>query len=82
MAQRDQRRLGSAGTLVSSLAQHSRSRIQCCPSCGLGHNYGSDMIPGLEISCALGWPKKEKKRKEIKMKVPKTIEYNLWELLI
>lgn len=26
--------------------------------------------------------KKGKKRKEIKMKVPKTIEYNLWELLI
>ena len=64
MAQRDQRRLGSAGTLVCSLAQHSRSTIQCCPSCGLGHNYGSDMIPGLETPYALGWPKKEKKEKK------------------
>ena len=28
---------------------HSGLRIQHCHSCGLGHNYGSDLIPGWEL---------------------------------
>ena len=45
-------------------AQHSGLRIHCCRSwsCCLGHNCGSDLIPGQGIPYVVGWPK-EKKRK-------------------
>lgn len=32
---------------VRSPAQHSGLRIHHCHSCGLGHNHGSNLIPGL-----------------------------------
>ena len=54
MAHQDQHHLGSAGTQVQSLAQHSGLRIWCCHSCSLGHNCSSYLIPGQ------GTPKKKK----------------------
>ena len=39
VVQWDQQCLGSTGTQVWSLAQHSGLRIQSCCSCGLSHNY-------------------------------------------
>ena len=41
--------------------QHSGLRIRGCRSCGLGGNYGFDLIPGLGIPYAAEQPKKEKK---------------------
>ena len=38
--------LGSAGAEVRSVAQHSGLRMWCRCSCGLGHNYDSNRIPG------------------------------------
>ena len=35
-------------------ARHSELRIQHCHSCGIGHNHGSDLIPGLGIPCTAG----------------------------
>ena len=57
MAQWDQRCLGSLGSWVQSLAQHSELRIQHCCSCGLGCNYGSDLISGLGTPYTEGQPK-------------------------
>ena len=67
MALRDWWCLGSTGTQVPSLAQHSRLRIQHCRRCGFGHDVGSDLIPGLGTPDVVGWPKK-KKEKKIKIK--------------
>lgn len=38
--------------------------IWCCCSCGLGHNFGSDLIPGLGSSVCLGEAKKRKKQNQ------------------
>ena len=48
---------------IRSLARHNGLRIQHCCSCGLGRNYGLDLIPGLETPYATGRPKKEKDKK-------------------
>ena len=40
--------LGNVGTQVHSLARLSGIRILHCHSCGLGHDYSSDLIPGQE----------------------------------
>ena len=48
-------RLGTAS--IPNPAQ-SVKRIWCCHSCGVGHNWGSDLIPGPEIPYATRWPKK------------------------
>ena len=55
--------LGSLGTQVLSLVQHSGLRIHCCCSCGW------DLIPGLGTPYAMEQPKIFlKKRKERKGK--------------
>ena len=61
VAQWDRQHLRSTGTWVQFLAQHSGLRIQRCQSCGLGHDCGSDLIPGPH---AMGRPKMKKKKKE------------------
>ena len=38
-------------------------RIQHYCICGMGHNCGLDLIPGLGIPYAAGWPKKKKKKR-------------------
>ena len=55
MVQWDWWRLRRTGMQVPSLAQHSRLRTQqhCC-SYGLGHNYGSDLIPSPGTPYAIG----------------------------
>ena len=65
MAQWDQRHLSSAGPQVQSLAQDTGLRVLRCRSYGLGHNYGSDPIPGRGTPYVTGQPKK--KRKKYKM---------------
>ena len=55
--------MGVPVTWVRSLAWHSGLGTQCCCSCGLGHNWGSNLILGLEAPCAAGWPKMTKKKK-------------------
>ena len=59
MAQWDLQCLGSTGTQVQSLAHHSGLKICHCLSCGLGHNYSSDLILGLGTLIATGNPKKK-----------------------
>ena len=63
VAQWDQQCLGSTTAQVPSSAQHRGLRIQRCYSCSLGHICGLDLIPGLGTPYAMGWPKKEKKKK-------------------
>ena len=63
MLQWDWWHLGSAGTQVRPPAWRNGLRIQPCRSCGLGHNYGSDLISGPGTPYALEWPRKEKKKK-------------------
>ena len=60
MAQWDPWHLGSTRTQVQSLVWHSGLRIWHCCTCGLGHNFGSDLIPGLGTPYASGQPKKRK----------------------
>ena len=55
----DCQHLWSAGTQVQSPAQHSRLRIQGCYNCGIDHNCGSDLIPGLGTPHAVGCPKEK-----------------------
>ena len=43
---------------------HGGLRIQHCCSCDIGHNCGSDLIPGLGTPYAMEWPKKKKKKKK------------------
>ena len=64
VAQCDWQCLGSAGTQAGSQAQYSGLRIRHCCSCGLGCNYGSDLIPGLGTSICLGVAKNEKKERK------------------
>ena len=60
-------RLWSPEMQVRSPPQQNRLRIRHCHSCGVGHNYGLDLMPGLGTPYATGWPKKrEKKKKERK----------------
>ena len=68
MVHQDPRSLVSTGTQVRSPARHSGLRIRGCQSWGLGHNYGSDLIPGLGTPYDAEWPKKEKK-------------YHIWNLI-
>ena len=49
----------SAG-LIPGQVQCSGLRIQHCHSCGIGHSFSSDSIPGLGNPHALGWPKRKK----------------------
>ena len=68
VAQQDWWCIGTAGSQVWSLAQHSRLRIQRCHSCGAGHNGSLDLIPGPGTPCAVGQPqeKKKKRKKDIR----------------
>ena len=66
MVQWDQQHLGVLGQRFDSQPRHSGLRIQHCSSCDLGHNCGSDLIPGLGIPYASGRPKvKGLKKKSI-----------------
>ena len=66
VAQWDRRPLGSTGTQAGSLTWHSGLRIWHCSSCGLGLNYGLDLIPGLRTPYTMGQSKKEKEREKSK----------------
>ena len=57
----------AAGMEIQSLGQHSELRIWYCRSCGIGHNSGSDAIPGLGTPYTVGVAKKqgEKKKKRV-----------------
>ena len=66
VVQWDWQHLWSAGMQVQSLAWHSELRIQCCWI--VGHNCGSDLIPGPGTPFTMGQPKKEKKKENIKSK--------------
>ena len=46
VVQLDQQHLGSTRMQVQSLDWHSGLRIPHCHSCGVGRNYGLDLIPG------------------------------------
>lgn len=59
MAQQHRWYIGSAGTQIRSLAQHSGLRIRYCSTCSLGLSYGSDLISGPRTPYATGWPKKK-----------------------
>ena len=61
VVQQDQRHLWSPRTQLQSPAQHSELRIWHCHSCSIGHNCGSDLIPGLGNPYAVGQSKKKKK---------------------
>ena len=54
--------LWSAGIEVPFPTWNSGLRKLQCHSCGVGHNYGSDLIPGLGTPYAPVWPKKKKRR--------------------
>ena len=56
--------LGRAGTQVLSPVEHRGLKIQCCHSCGLGLNCGSDLIPGPGVSYAVGRSKMKKTKKK------------------
>ena len=58
VAQRDQLHLCRPGTQVQSPARHSGLRIRCRCSYSIGHNCGSDLIPGPGTPYALGRPQK------------------------
>ena len=60
-ATRNQRPQWNAGMEVQSLAWHGGLKTQCCCSCSIGHNYGSDLIFGLGTPYAKRQPKKNKK---------------------
>ena len=59
--------LGSTRIQVPSPARHSGLRILHCLSCGLGHNCGSDLIPDPGTLYALGWPKRKKKKRLVRV---------------
>ena len=61
-------RLWSPEMQVRSPPQQNRLRIRHCHSCGVGHNYGLDLMPGLGTPYATGWPKKREKKKKRKKK--------------
>ena len=48
--------------MVQSPTWHNELRIQCCHSCGIGCNYGSDLIPGPGTPYATGCPKRKRKK--------------------
>ena len=66
VAQQDRRCLGSPGARVQSPAWHRWLRIWHFYSYGLGRDCSSDLIPGLGVPYAAGWPKMEKKKKKKK----------------
>ena len=55
--------LVAAGIWVGSPAQHSGLEIRHCHHCGLVHDWGSDLNPGLAVPYAKGKPKIRKKKK-------------------
>lgn len=59
MAQQDRQHQCTV-TQVLPLAQHSRLKVQCCCSCGLGRDCGSDLIPGRGAPYSLEQPKLKK----------------------
>ena len=65
VTQQDKRHLGSTGIQVRPPAQHSGLRIRRCHICSLGHDCGSDLIPGLGAPNAMGQPGKKKKKTSI-----------------
>ena len=64
VGQQDGRRLCSTGTQVQSPAQHSRLRTHHCHICGIDHNGGTDLIPGLGLQCCREAKKGGKKKKD------------------
>ena len=58
----------TAEAQVRSLTQHNRLRIWHCCSCGIGHIYGSDLIPSHEYPYAVGTVKKNRKQKTATLK--------------
>ena len=67
VAQWDQQHLGTAGTQVQSLAQHSLVQgSTVAATANSGCNYNSDLISGLGTPYAVRWPKKKKKKKKKK----------------
>ena len=59
LMQQDQQHLGSKGMQVRPSAHHRGLKSQHCCSCSIGHKCGSDLIPGLGIPLAAGWPQKK-----------------------
>ena len=68
VVQEDRWYLGTTGTQVQSLAQHSGLGIGHCHSCGLGSSYSSDLILGPGAPYTAGWPKKGGKERKGKGK--------------
>ena len=60
MAQWDRWCLCSARMQVQSLAQHHGLKDRCCCNCGVGHNWGSALIPGLGLHAPQGRQKRGK----------------------
>ena len=60
VAQWDQQYLWSAGMQVQSPAWHGELKIWCCH---VGHNCGSDLIPGRRTPYAMGRPPHPLKKK-------------------
>ena len=60
VAQQDRQHLGSAGTQVPSLAQHSELRIWHFCNCSLGHDCSSNVITSPRNPYAVEWSKKKK----------------------
>ena len=62
VVQQDRQCPGSTGMQVQSLTWHSVLGIWCSCSCDIGHNCGSDQIPGLGNSLCHGAAGKKKKK--------------------
>lgn len=66
MVQQDQWLSIVLGHDTGLIAQYSGLSVWCCHNCSIGHNCGSDIIPGLGPPFAWGWgegTKKDKKKK-------------------
>ena len=71
---------------VPSLAWCSElmlSLIQCCHSCGIGHSFDSDSVPGLgNFHLPWMWPKKKKERERISLLWLYILMYKLQMLIL
>ena len=76
MAQQNGPHLGSAGTHVPSLAQHSGLRIQCCHSFGLGCSSDLILDPGTPYAAK----KERKKKRYLHPNVPCSTIYNCQDM--
>ena len=68
MVQQDQWLSIVLGHDTGLIAQYSGLSVWCCHNCSIGHNCGSDIIPGLGPPFAWGWgegTKKDKKKKSV-----------------